>query len=106
MYKSWKCLAVGALSLGASIALQSPTKADGYFQGYAPVQPAFTWSGIYVGGGAGYAWGHGLEDMSVSGVFNQRPSPDLGKGIVGGHWGQLPNGRASSRCRGPSAEQY
>jgi hypothetical protein len=46
MYQFWKHLAVGALSLSALAALQSPTQADGYVGGYAPVQPAFSWSGL------------------------------------------------------------
>jgi outer membrane immunogenic protein len=87
MYKFWKCLAVGALSLAASAALQSPAQADGYVRGYAPVQPAFSWSGIYVGGGAGYAWGRSVEDMTVGGTFIQRATPDLDGGIWGGHVG-------------------
>jgi outer membrane immunogenic protein len=51
---------------------------------YAPV---YNWSGIYGGVGGGYAWGSGLTDMSVSGVFIQRAAPNLDGGIWGGHVG-------------------
>jgi outer membrane immunogenic protein len=75
-------LAIGAVAFETTIA-----QADGY--GAAPrlaPQP-YNWSGLYVGGAAGYAWGDGLTDMSVSGVFIQRASPDLNGGIWGGHIG-------------------
>ena len=63
-------LAIGAVAFETTIA-----QADGY--GAAPrlaPQP-YNWSGLYVGGAAGYAWGDGLTDMSVSGVFIQPPHP-------------------------------
>jgi len=85
MGKFWKPLVLGALSVGASVFMESAAQADGYERGFA--QPAFSWSGIYLGGGGGYAWGDGLTDMSVSGVFIQRATPDLSGGIVGGHVG-------------------
>jgi outer membrane immunogenic protein len=84
MRKLMKCLAFGALSLGASV---STAQADGYMREYAPVTPAFSWSGIYVGGTAGYAWGRGLEDMTPGGTFAQRATPDLDGAIWGGHIG-------------------
>jgi outer membrane immunogenic protein len=86
MRKFVKCLTVGALSLGASLPIEGAALADGYSRGYGP-GPAFSWTGLYIGGGGGYAWGSGLTDMNVSGVFNQRATPDLNGGIVGGHIG-------------------
>jgi hypothetical protein len=76
-----KCLTVSALSLGASMAIEGAALADGYVRGYGPA-PAFSWSGLYIGGGGGYAWGSGLTDMNVSGFFNQRATPDLNGGLV------------------------
>jgi outer membrane immunogenic protein len=82
-----KYLTIGTLSLGALAGLESAAQADGYVRGYAPIQPAFSWSGIYVGGGGGYAWGRGSEDMTIAGTFIQRATPNLDGAIWGGHVG-------------------
>jgi outer membrane immunogenic protein len=81
-----KRLTASALSLGASMLIASAALADGYVLSYGPV-PGFSWTGLYIGGGGGYAWGSGLTDMNVSGFFNQRATPDLSSGIFSGHIG-------------------
>ena len=82
-----KLAAVATLTMGAISSDANVAQADGYARParYAPER--FNWSGVYIGGGAGYAWGDGLTDMFVSGVFNQRGTPDLNGGIWGGHIG-------------------
>src|SRR5690349_5849346 len=81
-----KRLTASALSFGASMLIASAALADGYVLSYGPV-PGFSWTGLYIGGGGGYAWGSGLTDMNVSGFFNQRATPDLSSGIFSGHIG-------------------
>jgi len=76
MRKLMKLVGGAALMIGAVASGASTAQAERY-----------NWSGLYFGGGAGYAWGDGLTDMSVSGVFVQRAAPDLNGGIWGGHVG-------------------
>ena len=47
-------IAVSALCCAPVLAADLPRKAPAYQA--APVAPAFSWSGFYVGGSLGYAW--------------------------------------------------
>jgi outer membrane immunogenic protein len=78
----------GAIALTASVALAADL---GYRQPpppYLPPPPLFTWTGIYIGGQIGYAWGAGNFDATgfdpvtgafVSGNLGSRPN-----GVIGG----------------------
>ncbi|UOK69630.1 MULTISPECIES: outer membrane protein [Ancylobacter] len=70
-------LLAAAPAFAADLARQQPypTKA-------APmiVEPAFTWTGFYLGANAGYAWGSG---EGGAGIVNLDPSGFLGGGQIG-----------------------
>lgn len=57
------------------------------FAGGTAQAQQYNWSGLYFGGGVGYAWADGLTDMAQTGFFNQRATPELNGGIYGGHVG-------------------
>lgn len=84
----YRALVVGAAAGVAFTVVAASASADAppRYRG-SPYATAYDWSGVYVGGGAGYAWGRGLEDMTVGGTFLQRATPDLDGGIWGGHVG-------------------
>ncbi|HEY4847034.1 MAG TPA: outer membrane protein [Methylocella sp.] len=74
-------------SVGAAAIAGSAFAADLPYRGpppaYLPPPPIFTWSGLYVGGQIGYAWGNDPINMSVLGIptdfFDDRP-----RGVIGG----------------------
>ncbi|WP_026606009.1 outer membrane protein [Methylocapsa acidiphila] len=50
---------------------------------YAPPVPIFTWTGLYIGGQIGYAWGS--DNYNVFGVYGSYGSHSFGpSGVVGG----------------------
>jgi Phage integrase family len=81
-------VSAGAIALTASAALAADL---GYRQPpppYLPPPPLFTWTGIYIGGQIGYAWGAGnfaasgfdpVTGAFVSGNLGSRPN-----GVIGG----------------------
>ena len=74
-------------SVGAIAFAGSAFAADLPYRGpppvYLPPPPIFTWSGLYVGGQIGYAWGSDPIDVAIVGIpvasFNDNP-----KGVIGG----------------------
>jgi outer membrane immunogenic protein len=74
-------------SVGAIAFAGSAFAADLPYRGpppvYLPPPPIFTWSGLYVGGQIGYAWGNDPINVAIVGIpvasFNDNP-----KGVIGG----------------------
>jgi outer membrane immunogenic protein len=85
-------ISIGAAGLGAASAADMPVKGPVYKA--APVE-VFTWTGFYVGGNAGYAWGRGaingtevapppffaIDATAISTAASPRLKPD---GFTGG----------------------
>ncbi|MGA9216541.1 MAG: outer membrane protein [Methylocella sp.] len=70
-------IAIAAPAFAADLPSQAPPPV------YLPPPPVFTWSGLYMGGQIGYAWGSDPIDVTVDGVtdafFNTKP-----QGVIGG----------------------
>ncbi|VFU07226.1 outer membrane protein [Methylocella tundrae] len=85
MFKRLLLTTVAAATAGSALAADLP-----YGQGpsdYAPAVPVFTWSGLYLGGQIGYAWGTSAlsawgPGYSISGV-TYNPNGVLGGAHVG-----------------------
>lgn len=58
------CALIAALFIAT--ACSTCAHANG-MKGYAPATPAFSWSGLYVGAGAGYGWGDNELTLSAPG---------------------------------------
>jgi outer membrane immunogenic protein len=86
-------VAIGALIAGPAMAadLRMPVKAPP-----APIAPAFSWTGLYIGGNVGGAWGHSswCTDATIAtcltatplDVVTESPSGIVGGGQVGFRW--------------------
>ena len=73
---------VGAIAFaGSAFAADLPSR--GPPPVYLPPPPIFTWSGLYIGGQIGYAWGSDPIDVAIVGIpvasFNDNPN-----GVIGG----------------------
>jgi outer membrane immunogenic protein len=73
---------VGALALaGSAVAADLPSRAPPPV--YVPPVPIFTWTGVYIGGQVGYAWGNNNitwgDNYGSFGSFNEQ-----GNGVIGG----------------------
>ena len=57
--------------------------------------PAYSWTGCYLGGNAGYSWGRAHTDINSAtfGAFSSSPKPDgfIGGGQIGCNWQHSPN---------------
>ncbi len=51
---------------------------------YTPPPPAFTWTGVYIGGQVGYQWGTSTPDVSAGGAFVGTLPGSSNSGVVGG----------------------
>jgi len=83
---------VGAIALtGSALAADLPSRAPPPV--YLPPVPIFTWTGIYVGGQIGYAWGQDHNDFVTAfpargpllvGVFADNTFGQNSNGVIGG----------------------
>lgn len=82
MIRKFLMASVGVVVLtGSAVAADLPSRAPPPI--YVPPVPIFTWTGIYLGGQIGYAWGNHNTNYGVPGVgsFGIGYSPD---GVIGG----------------------
>ncbi len=59
MYRNIFLASVGAIALTGSAAFAADLPSRAPPPVYLPPPPIFTWTGIYIGGQVGYAWGSG-----------------------------------------------
>ncbi|ACK49860.1 porin [Methylocella silvestris BL2] len=73
---------VGAIALaGTALAADLPSRAPPPV--YVPPAPIFTWTGVYIGGQIGYAWGNGSANFGdANGNFVN--FGNSGNGVIGG----------------------
>ncbi|MEJ0093138.1 MAG: outer membrane protein [Methylocella sp.] len=72
---------VGAVTLaGSALAADLPSRAPPPV--YLPPAPIFTWTGIYVGGQVGYAWGN--QNVSSNSGFGSDSFSSNNDGVIGG----------------------
>jgi len=71
MYRKFLLASVGALALTGSAALAADLPSRAPPPVYLPPAPIFTWTGIYVGGQIGYAWGSGNQNFQVVDPLDQ-----------------------------------
>jgi outer membrane immunogenic protein len=64
MYRKILLASVGAIALSGSAALAADLPSKAPPPPYLPPPPIFTWTGIYVGGQIGYAWGTGTNQFT------------------------------------------
>ena len=57
-----------AMSLFATGAMAADLAAKPYVKAPVMVDPAFNWSGFYIGGNVGYSWGRERDDGSLTGT--------------------------------------
>ena len=67
MCKQFLLASVGAIAMAGSAFAAEPAPVP------PPPVPVFTWSGVYLGGQIGYAWGK--DNVSWSGTANDLDSP-------------------------------
>lgn len=76
-------------AMGADMPVKAPRVA-------APVAPVYNWTGCYVGGNAGYSWGHARGDfnsatLGTSYSASLNPNGFIGGGQIGCNWQGGPN---------------
>ncbi|MFZ0494770.1 MAG: outer membrane protein [Methylocella sp.] len=64
MYRKFLLASVGAISLTGSAAFAADLPSRAPPPVYLPPPPIFTWTGIYIGGQIGYAWGTGTNQFN------------------------------------------
>ncbi|HUI22648.1 MAG TPA: outer membrane protein [Methylocella sp.] len=83
MYRKILLASVGAIALGGSAVLAADLSMTP-----SPPLPVFTWTGIYVGGQAGYAWGSGGFNYSgfdpFDGITFNSGASETFHGVIGG----------------------
>jgi outer membrane immunogenic protein len=88
MYRNILLASVGALALTGSAALAADLPSRAPPPVYLPPAPIFTWTGIYVGGQVGYAWGSGnLNYTGFDPITGAAFSTGIGgspSGVIGG----------------------
>jgi outer membrane immunogenic protein len=86
MHKKLLLASVGAIALTGSAALAAEPLP------LPPPPPIFTWTGVYVGGQVGYAWGAGNFNVTgfdptartfISGTLANNPNGVIGGGHLG-----------------------
>ncbi|HEY8031599.1 MAG TPA: outer membrane beta-barrel protein [Methylocella sp.] len=93
MYRKILLASVGAIALTGSAALAADLPSRAPPPVYLPPPPLFTWTGIYIGGQVGGAWGTGGRSFTafdaVTGTFVESSSGGGNPGgvIGGGHIG-------------------
>jgi outer membrane immunogenic protein len=87
MYRKFLLASVGAMALTGSAALAADLPSRAPPPVYLPPPPIFTWTGIYIGGQIGYAWGSGANNFSGSlpdGTFISTSAGGTPNGVIGG----------------------
>jgi outer membrane immunogenic protein len=87
MYRKILLASVGAIALSGSAAFAADLPYRGPPPVYVPPPPIFTWTGIYIGGQIGYAWGNdnvrwsgtSNDGEAAFGTFSSNP-----QGVIGG----------------------
>ena len=87
---------VGVIALTGSAAFAADLPSRAPPPVYLPPPPIFTWTGIYIGGQVGYAWGTGANNFTgfdpVTGTFIDTSVGGTPNGVIGGGhvgYGQL-----------------
>ena len=90
MYRKILLASVGAIALTGSAAFAADLPSRAPPPVYLPPPPIFTWTGIYIGGQVGYAWGTGanrfngfLDNTFVDTSVGGTPNGVIGGGHVG-----------------------
>jgi outer membrane immunogenic protein len=90
MYRKLLLASVGAIALTGSAAFAADLPSRAPPPVYLPPPPIFTWTGFYIGGQVGYAWGTGANnftgfvgDTFVNTSFGGTPNGVIGGGHVG-----------------------
>jgi outer membrane immunogenic protein len=84
MYRKFLLASVGAIALTGSAAFAADLPSRAPPPVYLPPPPIFTWTGIYIGGQVGYAWGNGN--------FNDTVVDPITGTVITGSVGGTPNG--------------
>jgi outer membrane immunogenic protein len=91
MYRKLLLASVGAIALTGSAAFAADLPSRAPPPVYLPPPPIFTWTGIYIGGQVGYAWGTGTNQFNgfdpFFGPFGAAINSNLGgtpNGVIGG----------------------
>jgi outer membrane immunogenic protein len=88
MSRKFLLASVGALALTGSAALAADLPSRAPPPVYVPPAPIFTWTGIYVGGQIGYAWGGGSDNFTgydpFSGLGIATSIAGTPNGVIGG----------------------
>ncbi|MGI8568220.1 MAG: outer membrane protein [Methylocella sp.] len=87
MYRKLLLASVGAIALTGSAALAADLPSRAPPPVYLPPPPIFTWTGIYVGGQVGYAWGTGnnrFVGTLPDGTFIDTSVGGNPNGVIGG----------------------
>ena len=96
MYRKIFLASVGAIALTGSAAFAADLPSRAPPPVYLPPPPIFTWTGIYIGGQVGYAWGTGanqfdgfIDDTFVDTSLGGTPNGVIGGGHIGFNY-QIP----------------
>jgi outer membrane immunogenic protein len=88
MYRKILLASVGVIALTGSAALAADLPSRAPPPVYLPPPPIFTWTGIYVGGQIGYAWGSGSNNFNgfdpFSGAAFATSAGGNPNGVIGG----------------------
>jgi outer membrane immunogenic protein len=90
MYRKILLASVGAIALTGSAAFAADLPSRAPPPVYLPPPPIFTWTGIYIGGQIGYAWGNGANNFNGfdpffdSGTFLNSSVGGTPNGVIGG----------------------
>src|ERR1700724_3277925 len=88
MYRKFLLASVGAIALTGSAAFAADLPSRAPPPVYLPPPPIFTWTGIYIGGQVGYAWGTGANNFTgfdpVTGTFIDTSVGGTPNGVIGG----------------------
>jgi outer membrane immunogenic protein len=91
MYRKFLLASVGAMALTGSAALAADLPYRAPPPVYLPPAPIFTWTGVYLGGQIGYAWGSGNNDFTgfdpffgPAGTFLSTSLGGTPSGVIGG----------------------
>jgi outer membrane immunogenic protein len=88
MYRKILLASIGAIALTGSAAFAADLPYRAPPPAYLPPPPVFTWTGIYIGGQVGYAWGTGANKFTgfdpVTGAFVDTSFGGTPNGVIGG----------------------
>jgi outer membrane immunogenic protein len=87
MYRKFLLASVGAIALTGSVAIAADLPSRAPPPVYLPPPPIFTWTGIYIGGQVGYAWGTGANNFSgflPDGTVIATSAGGTPNGVIGG----------------------